>query len=72
MRPRVAVIGGGISGLAAAHHAQQLRPAADVVLLEAGSRLGGVLHTVQRDGFLLEEAADTLSKVMADHGQLPE
>jgi oxygen-dependent protoporphyrinogen oxidase len=54
----VAVIGGGISGLAAAHHAQQLRPAADVVLLEAGSRLGGVLHTVQRDGFLLEEAAD--------------
>lgn len=58
MRPRVAVIGGGISGLAAAHMLTVRGTGVELVLLEAGNRLGGVLETVRRDGFLIESAAD--------------
>jgi oxygen-dependent protoporphyrinogen oxidase len=53
------VIGGGITGLAAAHRLVELEPTLDVVLLEAGNRLGGVLETVRRDGFLIERSADS-------------
>ena len=49
---RVAVLGGGITGLAAAHRASEL--GADVVLLEASERLGGVIETERHDGWLLE------------------
>ena len=59
MRPCVAVIGGGISGLAAAHRLRELNPSLDVALLESRAQLGGVLETVQEDGFLLEGAADS-------------
>jgi oxygen-dependent protoporphyrinogen oxidase len=52
------VIGGGISGLAAAHRLRKIAPRAEVVLLEASNRLGGVLETVEKDGFLIESAAD--------------
>ena len=55
---RVAVIGGGISGLAAAHRVVELDPTAEVVLLEASGRLGGVLGTERHDGYLLERSAD--------------
>jgi len=54
----IAVIGGGISGLAAARKLCELHPNARVTLIEARSRLGGVLQTERRDGFLLEHAAD--------------
>jgi oxygen-dependent protoporphyrinogen oxidase len=56
--PRIAVIGGGISGLAAAHRLNELQPQWPVELLEATGRLGGVLQTVHEDGYLIEEAAD--------------
>src|SRR5687768_14955250 len=56
---RVAVVGGGISGLAAAHRLVELNPALDVVLLESGDRLGGVVRTESQDGFLLEHGADS-------------
>jgi oxygen-dependent protoporphyrinogen oxidase len=55
---RIAVIGGGITGLAAAHRIGELRPDAVVTLYEAGERLGGVLDSVERDGFLFERSAD--------------
>jgi oxygen-dependent protoporphyrinogen oxidase len=55
---RVAVIGGGISGLAAAHRLRELDPAREIVLLEASDRLGGVLQTDRRDGYLIERSAD--------------
>ena len=42
-RPRVAIIGSGISGLAAAHW---LAGAADITLFEAGDYFGGHTHTV--------------------------
>lgn len=57
-RKRIAVVGGGISGLAAAHRVRELDPACELVLLEAAKRLGGTLQTERRDGFLLESGAD--------------
>lgn len=58
-RPRVAVIGGGISGLAAAHRLVELDSSYEVHLFEADDRLGGVLQTTSTDdGYLLENSAD--------------
>jgi oxygen-dependent protoporphyrinogen oxidase len=54
----VVVVGGGISGLAAAHRLVELDSALPIRLLEAGSRLGGVLDTKSEQGFLWEAAAD--------------
>jgi len=56
---RVAVIGGGISGLAAAHRLHELAPECELSLLEAGSRLGGALDTTERDGFIVERGSDS-------------
>lgn len=58
MRRRVTVIGGGISGLAAAHHVHEIAPEVDLTLLESGSRVGGVIQTRRHDGYLIESAAD--------------
>jgi oxygen-dependent protoporphyrinogen oxidase len=56
--PRIAIIGGGISGLAAALRTSELLPHAKLDLFEASSRLGGVLDTTSRNGFLIERSAD--------------
>jgi oxygen-dependent protoporphyrinogen oxidase len=54
----VAIIGGGISGLSAAHtlHKRQV----PYLLLEAAPALGGVIRTEMRDGFLLEGGPDSM------------
>src|SRR5215210_6039121 len=56
MRP-VAIIGGGITGLAAAWELQQ--QGVEYVLLEASGRLGGKIITERVDGFIIEGAADS-------------
>ena len=56
--PRIAIIGGGISGLAAAHRLTEIIPYAKLSVFEASGRLGGVLETIERDGFLIERSAD--------------
>jgi oxygen-dependent protoporphyrinogen oxidase len=56
---RIAVIGGGIAGLAAAHRLLELEPTVELTLFEAGDRLGGSLWTERRDGFLVEQGADS-------------
>ena len=56
---RVVVIGGGISGLAAAHRLLELDPSLDLVLIEASARLGGTLLTEEREGFLVERGPDS-------------
>jgi oxygen-dependent protoporphyrinogen oxidase len=56
----VVVVGGGAAGLAAAVRLCHERKGPRVLLLESRDRLGGLLHTVVRDGFLIEEAADSL------------
>jgi oxygen-dependent protoporphyrinogen oxidase len=61
--PRIAVIGGGITGLAAAYRLRQLAAAheypLEVTVLEAGRRLGGALDTVRHDGLIAEAGADS-------------
>ena len=56
--PRIAIIGGGISGLSAAHRLNEILPGAELELFEHSGRLGGVLNTVERGGFLIEQSAD--------------
>lgn len=56
---RIVVIGGGISGLAAAHRFIELNPSLDLTLVEASARLGGTLLTDEREGFLLERGPDS-------------
>jgi oxygen-dependent protoporphyrinogen oxidase len=53
-KTKVAIIGGGISGLSAAYalHKRQV----PYLLLEAGPSLGGLIRAETRDGFLLESA----------------
>lgn len=55
---RVAVIGAGISGLAAAFRLRELEPETDIVVLDRRHQPGGVLETSHRDGFCLEHGAD--------------
>jgi oxygen-dependent protoporphyrinogen oxidase len=56
---RVAVVGGGVSGLAAAHRLRTLLgPAAEVVVLEQRDRLGGVLRTVDLAGVPYDVGAE--------------
>jgi oxygen-dependent protoporphyrinogen oxidase len=59
---RIAIIGGGISGLAAAHTLEELRKSGrdlDYVLYEASPRLGGVLRTECVDGCIVEAGPDS-------------
>jgi oxygen-dependent protoporphyrinogen oxidase len=62
-RLKVVVIGGGISGLAAAHalieRSAQFKNQPEVILIEASTRLGGIIRSEQRDGFLLEAGPDS-------------
>ncbi len=59
-RRRVAVLGGGITGLAAAHRVVERGAGEfDVVLLEASDRLGGVIATERTEGYLLEGGPDS-------------
>ena len=53
---RFAVVGGGISGLVAAHTLAS--SGEDVVLVEGSDRLGGKLHTVELGGATVEAGAD--------------
>jgi oxygen-dependent protoporphyrinogen oxidase len=56
---KVAVVGGGIAGLAAARRLEAVLPDADLVLFEASDRLGGKIATERSDGFVVEAAADS-------------
>src|SRR2546421_10613448 len=68
-KARIVIVGGGISGLAAAHRLFELQSQNssaqaegphEVLLLEASERLGGTVRTHPPDGFLLERGPDPL------------
>jgi protoporphyrinogen/coproporphyrinogen III oxidase len=63
MPPHIAIVGGGIAGLAAAHRLVELsrehaRPV-QLTLLEAAPRLGGSIATERVDGFVIEAGPDS-------------
>ncbi len=72
MNEQVAVIGGGISGLACAYRLFQL--GVPVTLLEAEEHSGGLIGTVEQDGFLFEtgpqsfQGIDSLLDLVRDIG----
>ena len=55
---RVAVVGGGVSGLAAAHRLRALLPTAAITVLEQRDRVGGVLRTVDLAGVPVDVGAE--------------
>lgn len=59
---RVAIVGGGITGLTAALKlsdlARERGEPVEIVLLENSERVGGILHTVRIGDYLVEQAAD--------------
>ena len=59
---RIAIIGGGISGLSAAHTIEEKRQSGasvEYVLFESSPRLGGVMVTDRVDGCLVEAGPDS-------------
>jgi oxygen-dependent protoporphyrinogen oxidase len=57
--PRVAVLGGGISGLSACFHLERLG-IKEITLFEAEARLGGKLMTIRHLDNLIEAAPDSI------------
>jgi len=59
---RIAIIGGGIAGVAAAYELATLRNRSaeevQVTLFEASTRLGGIIETVHEGGFVIEGGPD--------------
>jgi len=62
----VAVVGGGIAGLAAAWQARQLRPDARVVVLEQSGQVGGKLRASEVGGVVVDEGADSMLRRVPD------
>lgn len=62
-RRKVAVIGGGITGLTTAFYlqkeAQLNNLPIDVVLIEASLRLGGKIQTLRKDGFIIDRGPES-------------
>ncbi len=56
--PRIAIIGGGLSGVSTAYELTR-RGCDDFVLYEATSRLGGIVETHRESGFIIECGADS-------------
>jgi oxygen-dependent protoporphyrinogen oxidase len=60
-RTRVLIVGGGITGLAAAHRLRDLLGAdAEIIVAEQAMRLGGKIHTVDLAGRPVESGAESL------------
>ena len=60
MTRHVVVIGGGISGLAAAHHLLAHHEDLRVTVVERDTQLGGKVVTYHRDGYVIEGGPDSM------------
>jgi protoporphyrinogen/coproporphyrinogen III oxidase len=70
---RVAIIGGGIAGLSAAFYLEKARRAGTPLawtLFEKSGRLGGVIQTERREGYVLEAGPDSFLTAKPDGAQL--
>jgi oxygen-dependent protoporphyrinogen oxidase len=60
---KVAVIGGGITGMTAAYYlqkaAEENKLPLEIMLIEASPRLGGKIQTVHKEGFVIERGPDS-------------
>lgn len=57
--PHVIVIGGGITGLAAAERLALRVPGVRITVLEASDRLGGTIRTTRESGYVIESGPDS-------------
>ncbi|TAA72042.1 protoporphyrinogen oxidase [Planococcus salinarum] len=68
---KVAIIGGGITGLSAMHYFQKLDQQKnldlELVLIEKDPELGGKIRTVKKDEFIMETGADS---IVVRHGSV--
>ncbi len=55
---KIAIIGGGISGLTLAYRLHQKKTSDDIHLFEKSKDLGGIIQTEKRNGFVLEKGPD--------------
>lgn len=73
---KVAIIGGGITGLAAAYYMQKEAKEKgyplEVILIEATHRLGGKIQTVRKNGFIIERGPDSFLARKKSFGLLAE
>jgi len=70
---RIAIIGGGIAGLSAAYYLEKARQAGanlQWTLFEKSGRLGGVIQTERRDGFVLEAGPDSFLSAKPEAARL--
>src|SRR5437867_10520043 len=67
MKP-VAIIGAGITGLTATFYLK--RKSAPVTVYEASGRVGGVIQSIRKDGYLAEFGPNTLLETSPKIGQL--
>lgn len=70
---RIAIVGGGIAGLSAAYYLEKARKAGAPLqwtLFEKSDRLGGVIETERRDGFVLEAGPDSFLTMKPDATRL--
>src|SRR5258707_526797 len=66
---RIAIIGGGIAGLSAAYYLEKARRSGNDLqwtLFEKSDRLGGVIKTERRDGYVLEAGPDSFLAAKPD------
>lgn len=59
-KKRVVIVGGGISGLAAAYKLVEANQNLEVIVLEAGPKCGGVISSTRQGEVILEEGPDSI------------
>lgn len=60
----IVVVGGGITGLSTMYYLQRIKQEQkldlELLLVEANEYLGGKIHTIEKDGFMMETGADSI------------